>query len=71
LVTSFILKHTQSYIYLSATRSRFCGITHNFVNYGPVVVLNSSEFWVATIYFTFKYTILLRKQCRINRCITR
>jgi len=35
----FILKHTQSYIYLSnITRSRFCGITQKFVNYGPVPV---------------------------------
>jgi len=42
LGASFILKHAQSYIYLSNTQSRFCEITQKFVDYGPVPVLKKS-----------------------------
>jgi len=44
LDASFILKHKQSHIYLSNTRSRFGGITQKFVDYGTVPVLKNLQF---------------------------
>jgi len=61
LDTSFILKHTQSYIYLSDTRSLFCGITHTFVNYELVLVLQKFIVSSCNNIFYIKYIILLKK----------
>src|SRR6218665_2386436 len=63
LNASFILKHTQLFIYLSNTRSRFCGLTQKFAimdrcwNAGANKFLVSSSnniFYIQRHHFTQK-----------------